>query len=189
MRHLALILLVIPMLAACTNAGEPASTTSTTAAPPPTVNADTLQLYRSEEHGFSIRYPDGWEVETEPELVSFAAPAPESGFTDNFNVAVGEVSEEVPRAAYYEGEIGRLRSQLREVEVLESADVTIDDGIVGRGITVTAQLADGTRVGIVRLLVLHEGRAWEVSFFTPQERLNEMAPLISAVLQSFQPSA
>lgn len=145
----------------------------------------TLVLYESAEYGFAVAYPQSWTV-TEvfaENLIGFTAP-PGATLTPNFNVTVGEVSNEIPAIAYYEGEIERVRASLENVEILEVADVNVD-GVVGRGLTLITKQA-GVDIGISRIIVLKEGTAYELSFFAEARDLEALAPMVSAIFQSMR---
>ena len=62
-----------------------------------TTSEGDLQLYESEEHGFSLRYPDGWtlrNLQDSPADVGLTADqAAADGFSENVNVLVQQVPE------------------------------------------------------------------------------------------------
>ncbi len=179
MRPLTLFLALA--LAAC---GAPSDTTPTPASTLP-FDPSTLVLYESAEYGFAVAYPQSWTV-TEvfaENLIGFTAPAGAT-LTPNFNVTVGEVSNEMPAVAYYEGEIERVRTSLENAEILEVADVNVD-GVLGRGLTLITKQA-GIDVGISRIIVLNEGTAYELSFFAEARDLEQLAPMVSAIFQSMR---
>ncbi len=188
MRRFLLSSIVLGLLVAGCN-GDAESTTTTsppTTQAPVTVNTDTLQRFDSPELGFAISYPDQWTIAPSigEGLVEFSAPLNEGGFTPNFNIATGTVPADVPVNVYYDGERSKLQSNFTDVQVLEEADVNVD-GVLGRGITIVTDLA-GTDVGISRLIVLRDGRAWEITFFAEATQLEELAPLVTAIFQSFE---
>ncbi|MEX2655069.1 MAG: hypothetical protein WD532_08580 [Acidimicrobiia bacterium] len=116
-------------------------------------------------------------------LIGFTAP---SGglLTPNFNVTVNEVPEELVPIAYYEGEIERVRTSLENAEILEVVDVDVD-GVIGRGLTVITRHAD-MDIGISRIIVINEGRAYELSFFAEAADLQRLSSMVTAIFQSFQ---
>jgi|FLYL01.1.fsa_nt_gi hypothetical protein len=176
MRLLAL-LLVLAAVAAC----RPAESAPTT--PPTTlvVNEDTLQTYSGS--GFEIAYPQSWTPrEEEDGLVVFEPPA---SVPDRFNVAVIDVPDDFPPAAYYLGEVGRLSQFLDGVRVIEENEVQVGEGVVGRGVTAEG-VASGVPVTVARLLVLHRGTVWEVTYITPTETFPSRAPLIRELMGSFR---
>ncbi|MDX1447652.1 MAG: PsbP-related protein [Acidimicrobiia bacterium] len=180
-----LILCLVVALVACGN--NTASTTSTPSATS-TIPFDpaSLVLYESERHGFAIAYPQDWTVtEVDAEnLVGFTAPSGGTALTPNFNVTVTDVDPELPATAYYEGEIERVSTALENAEILEVANVNVD-GVLGRGLTlVTTQ--QGIDIGISRIIVLNEGRAYELSFFAEARRLEQLAPMVSSIFQSLR---
>jgi hypothetical protein len=148
-----------------------------------------METYISEPLQFEIDHPVGWVVSEEPEsgLVTFTEPADAEGYTDNFNVSVGEVPEDFPAAAYYEGEVARLQDALGDVEILEVADISIL-GLPARGITLVTNQS-GFEVGLSRVLLKRGDRAYEVTYFTAASRFEERAPLVQQILASFRPVA
>lgn len=181
-----LILCVVVALAAC--GGSATSTTTSTPESTSTVPFDpsSLVLYESETHGFAIAHPQDWRVtEVDAEnLVGFTAPSGGDVLVPNFNVTVTEVDPELPAVAYYEGEIERVTTALENAEVLEVADVNVD-GVIGRGLTlVTTQ--QGVDIGISRIIVINESRAYELSFFAEASRLEQLAPMVASIFQSLR---
>lgn len=183
-RLIPVILLVSVVAAAC---GGSDATTTTTAPTTTTTVPQELETYSSEELGFRIDHPVGWTVSEEPAsgLVTFTEPADAEGYTDNFNVAVGAVPEDLPAVAYYEGEVSRLREKLGDIEILEEADVSIT-GLPAHGITLVTNQS-GFEVGISRLLLKLGDRAYEVTYFTAASRFEARAPLVQRILASFRP--
>ena len=182
-----LIIGVVVALAAC--GGSSADTTTT--APSETVetiafDADDLVTYESAPYGFAIGHPADWTVTevTAENLIGFTAPAAASGLTPNFNITITDVSDDLPPAAYYEGEIERVTASLENAEVLEVADVNVD-GTIGRGLTVVTRQND-MDIGISRIIVLNDGRAYEVSFFAPAGELERLSPMVTAIFRSLR---
>ncbi len=181
MRRLALFTVVSILAAACNGGDAPASTEATTTT---TLGfSDTALTTYESPLGFSIDYPADWTVSEDDEagIVTFTGPPVGPGFSDNFNVVVGEVKD-LPPLAYYEAETQRIRSVLPDAQILEQANVNID-GVVGRGITFTAT-QDGIPVGISRMLFLRDGRATEVTFVTTSDRLGLLSELIQRIFRS-----
>lgn len=184
----ALTLGLVVALAACGNGTSTTSTaaesTGTTTAIAPFDPAD-LVLYESPTYGFAIAHPVDWTVSevTAENLIGFTAP---SGglLTPNFNVTINEVPEELLPIAYYEGEIERVSTSLENAEILEVADVNVD-GVIGRGLTVVTRQAD-MDIGISRIIVINEGRAYELSFFAEATDLQRLSSMVTAIFQSFQ---
>lgn len=182
-----MILFVVVALAAC-NASSATSSTTTPAESTSTTPFDpaSLVLYESETHGFAIAHPRDWQViEVDAEnLVGFTAPSGGDALTPNFNVTVTEVDPELPAVAYYEGEIERVTTALENAEILEVADVNVD-GVIGRGLTlVTTQ--QGVDIGISRIIVINESRAYELSFFAEASRLEQLSPMVASIFQSLR---
>ncbi len=166
------LLALILVLVAC---GEEPAPTPTTGPP------QALVTY--EGQGFAIDHPPGWAVVSEPGLVTFTAPEPVAGFTDNFNVSFGEVPDE-QRAAYYQGELARLREFFGPIEVKEDVDVSVG-GVPGRALTFTAVQGD-TIIGISRLILQKDDVAYEITFFSTEQRLFELTRVVQDVLASFR---
>jgi serine/threonine-protein kinase len=74
------------------------SVTQATGSPSGTTTSDgNLQRYESDEHGFSLGYPDGWtlqDLQDSPADVALAADeSAADGFAENVNVLVQQVPE------------------------------------------------------------------------------------------------
>ena len=188
MTRIASVLVVALMLTACSDTDSSAPSTDDSA--PPTTSADDFDSYTTvevPELGFSIDQPLGWtaELDTEDSILQVSAPAPTDGFTPNFNVAVGDIPEELPAIAYFEGEIPRLRETLPDVEILEVANLTID-GAQARGITLTST-ENNTTIGISRLIILDaDNRAWELTFFADASTLERLSSVVQTIFASFR---
>ena len=188
MTRIASVLVVALMLSACSDTDssapptdDPAPTTSSTEA------FDSYTTVEVPELGFSIDQPLGWtaQLDVEDSLLQVSAPAPTDGFTPNFNVAVGDIRDDLPAIAYFEGEIPRLEATLPDVEILEVANLTID-GAQARGITLTSTENDIT-IGISRLIILDENsRAWEVTFFAEASTLERLSRVVQTIFSSFR---
>lgn len=151
-----------------------------------TVDVGTLERFESSILGFAVDYPAGWTVADSPleGLVGFTAPVGDSAVTPNFNVSTGEVPEAITAADYYDVERDRLDANLAELRVLEEVNVDVD-GYLGRGFTLVTKQGD-LDVGISRMIVLVEGKAWEVTFFAEATQLETFAPVVTAIFRSFE---
>lgn len=184
-----LILVLAIALAACSGSTTATTTPTPADSQPPTTepfDPSSLVLYESEEYGFAIAHPRDWTVtEVDAEnLVGFTAPSGGENLTPNFNVTVTEVDPDLPPIAYYEGEIERVTTALENAEILEVADVNVD-GVIGRGLTlVTTQ--QGVDIGISRIIVINDTRAYELSFFAEARRLEQLAPMVASIFQSLR---
>jgi hypothetical protein len=177
MRPFMAILLVV--LVGCGD-GTAAPTTTTLAFDP----ADLVQ-YVSDRHSFAIAYPADWivtEVDAE-NLVGFTSPTATT-LTPNFNVTVSDAPAGLPAATYYEGEIERVRASLVNAEILEVVDVNVD-GVIGRGLTLVTR-QQGLDIGISRIIVLRDSKAYELSFFAEASELERLAPMVASIFQSLR---
>lgn len=183
-----LILVLVVALAACTAENAETTTTQVPIQPTTTVAFDPadLVLYESPGYGFAIAHPADWTVtEVDAEnLVGFTAPPDGSALTPNFNITVNQIPEDLIPVAFYEGEIDRVRTALENAEILEVADVNVD-GVVGRGLTVVTR-QQNMDIGISRIIVINEGRAYELSFFAEASELERLSPLVASVFQSLR---
>ncbi|MEX2423001.1 MAG: hypothetical protein WD990_03390 [Acidimicrobiia bacterium] len=183
-------LLIIGVVAALTACGGSSSGTTTTISPETvdTVAFDPADLvtYESIPLGFEIGHPPDWTVSEvmAENLIGFTAPGSDAGLTPNFNVTVTEVTSDLPPAAYYEGEIERVTTSLENAEILEVADVNID-GAIGRGLTVVTRQAD-MDIGIARIIVIKDERAYELSFFARAGELERLSPMVTAIFRSLR---
>lgn len=188
MTRIASVLVVVLLLTACSDTNSSAPSTGDSA--PQTTSAEDFESYTTvevPELGFSIDQPLGWtaQLDLDDSILQVSAPAPTDGFTPNFNVAVGDIPDELPAVAYFEGEIPRLQETLPNVEILEVANLTID-GAQARGITLTSTEND-TTIGISRLIILdEESRAWELTFFAEVSTLERLSKVVQTIFASFQ---
>lgn len=144
-----------------------------------------LTLYESPTYGFAVAHPSNWTVtEVAAEnLIGFTAP-PTGGMTPNFNVTINEIPADLPAVAYYEGEIERVTTSLENAEILEVADVNVD-GVIGRGLTLVTRQNE-MDIGISRIIVIHDSRAYELSFFAEASELERLSPLVTSIFQSLR---
>ena len=187
MTRIASVLVVVLLFTACSNTDSSAPATDDPAPTPTSEAFDGYTTIEVPELGFSIDQPLGWsaDLDLDDSILQVSAPSPTDGFTPNFNVAVGDIPEELPAVAYFEGEIPRLEETLPGVEILEVANLTID-GARARGITLTSTEND-TTVGISRLIILNEdNRAWEVTFFAAASTLERLSSVVQTIFASFQ---
>lgn len=188
MTRIASVLAVVLMLTACSDTDSSAPSTDDPS--PSTTSADAFDSYTTievPELGFSIDQPLGWtaQLDVEDSLLQVSAPAPTDGFTPNFNVTVGDIPEDLPAVAYFEGEISRLEATLPGVQILEVANLTID-GAQARGITLTSTEND-TTIGISRLIILDsDNRAWELTFFAEASTLERLSRVVQTIFSSFR---
>lgn len=183
-----LILVLVVALAACGDAASTTTTTTTTSTPTTTVAADPsdLVLYESPTYGFAVAHPSNWTVTevTAENLIGFTAPSTGGRMTPNFNVTINEVSADLPVVAYYEGEVERVTTSLDNAEILEVADVNVD-GVIGRGLTLVTRHNE-MDIGISRIIVVHDSRAYELSFFAEASELERLSPLVASIFQSLR---
>jgi len=181
-----LIICLVVALGACGNSAA----TSTTEADPPTTTTTfdpaDLVVYESPTYGFAIAHPSDWEVTevTAENLIGFTSPVSTSNLTPNFNITITEVSADLPPVAYYQGEIERVTTSLENAEIIEVADVNVD-GVIGRGLTLVTRQS-GMDIGISRIIVINDTRAYELSFFAEAAELERLSPLVASIFQSLR---
>jgi hypothetical protein len=190
MTRIASVLAVVLMLTACSDSGSSAPATEASIPSTTSTAADAFDSFTTievAELGFTIDQPLGWtaELDVEDSILQVSAPVSTDGFTPNFNVAVGDIPEDLPAVAYFEGEISRLEATLPGVQILEVANLTID-GAQARGITLTSTEND-TTIGISRLIILDENsRAWELTFFAEASTLERLSRVVQTIFSSFE---
>ncbi|HVR33894.1 MAG TPA: PsbP-related protein [Acidimicrobiia bacterium] len=179
---------LVVALAAC----APSTAETTTSQPGTTTVAqdpfdpDDLTLYESPTYGFAVAYPEDWTVSEvgAENLIGFTAPSTGATLTPNFNVTVNEVSPDFPPIAYYEGEIERVTTALENAEILEAVNVNVN-GVIGRGLTIVTRQS-GVDIGISRMIVINDDRAYELSFFAEASELDRLSDMVAAIIQSFR---
>lgn len=176
-------------VAACAGSAASTSTTSTTVHQVTTTSVDysSFERYESPTYGFSIAYPGDWTVSevTAENLIGFTAPAAgTAGLTPNFNVTITDVTPDLVPVAYYDGEIERVKTSLKNADFLEVVNVNVD-GVMGRGMTLVTK-QEGMDIGISRIIVINNDRAYELSFFAEASDLEQLAPVVTTIFQSMQ---
>lgn len=187
MTRIAAMLVVILMLTACSDTGTSTSSAGDTTSADLNTTSDSMENIEVPELGFSIDHPTGWtsRLDVEDSILEVTAPVVSDGFLPNFNVSVGQLPDDLPAVAYFEGDIPKLEATLPEVEVLEVVDLTVD-GAEARGITITSTENENT-IGISRLIILDENnRAYEVTFFAAAQSLQRLTPVVQDIFSSFR---
>lgn len=171
------------VLAACSS--DAATTTSSTTQPPP-VPEDLLTEEVIEPLGFAVSRPVDWtpEIETDVGIASFySPPVPGDPFTENFNIARVDVPDELTFDVYVQTDARNLGASAG-VEVVSSGQT-----LLGGETAATVRFrtnVDGVDIGVVRAITLHEGFAYEFSFFASEEEMDRWLPIIEQFLGTFR---
>lgn len=170
------------LLASC--GGTSATTTSTTQPPP--VPDDLLTEEVVEALGFAVSRPVDWtpEIEANDGIAAFySPPVPGDPFTENFNVTRTAVPDELTFEVYVQNDARNLASS-SGVQVVDSGQIELggEDAATVRFRT----NVDGVDIGVVRAITLHDGAAYEFSFFASEEELDRWLPIIEQFLTSFR---
>lgn len=180
-RTLAVIALLI---AGCGGTAATTTTTSTTQAPP--VSDDLLTEEVVEELGFAVSRPIDWtpEIEADVGIASFySPPIPGDPFTENFNITRADVPDELTFEVFVANDARTLAAS-SGVEVVDSGQTQL-----GSETAATVRFrtnVDGVDIGVVRAITLHDGAAYEFSFFASEEELDRWLPIIEQFIQSFR---
>lgn len=168
-------------LASCSST---ATTTSSTLPPP--VPEELLTEAVVEALGFAIDRPIDWtpEIEADEGIASFySPPIPGDPFTENFNIVTIDVPDELTFDVYVANDARNVTGSAG-VEVVESGEIELDGE---RAATVRLRTTvDGVAIGVVRAITLHEGQAYEFSFFVSDEDMDRWLPIIEQLLNSFR---
>ncbi len=185
-RVLALIAL---LLASCS--GSAATTTTTTTAPetqttPPTIPADLLTEEVVEPLGFALLRPVDWvpQIEADNGVAAFySPPLPDDPFVENFNVIRTEVPADLDFETYVQNDARNLAASTG-IEIVDSGLIQLGGE---QAATVRFRtIVDGVAIGVVRAITLHDGAAYEYSFFVSEEEIDRWLPIIEQLLNSFR---
>ena len=86
--------------------------------------------YYNEEHDFSIKFPEGWEITTEYGGKSIIATCPDHDESDNFSKVVQVIIQDLPYKPKLDFFFDALLSEYRRdinTRVKETGNVVIDD--------------------------------------------------------------
>lgn len=162
------------------------STASTTTTLPPPVPEELLTESVVEQLGFAISRPVDWtpEVQAEDGIAAFySPPVPGDPFTENFNIVRVDVPDELTFEVYVQADARNVTGSAG-VEVVDSGEIDLDGE---RAATVRLRTTvDGVEIGVVRAVALHEGHAYEISFFVSEEDMERWLPIVEQLLSSFR---
>lgn len=177
------------LLASCS--GTAATTTTTTTAPetaitPPTVPEELLTEEVVEALGFALLRPVDWvpQIEADNGIAAFySPPLPEDPFVENFNVTRTEVSADLTFEALVQTDARNLAASTG-VEIVDSGQIRLggEEAATVRFRTTV----DGVDIGVVRAITLHDGAAYEYSFFAFEDEMDRWLPIIEQLLNSFR---
>lgn len=168
------------------SSSEAASTSSTSTTQPPPIPEDLLVVETVQALGFSVSRPVDWtpEIELDVRIASFySPPIPNDPFTENFNIAVIDVPDDLSFEVYVQND-ARALGQSSGVEIVDSGLITLD-GEAAATVRVRTTV-DGVQIGLVRAIALHDGEAYEFSFFASEEEMDRWLPIIEQFLGSFR---
>lgn len=170
------------LVASC---GGTAATTTSTSQPQP-VPDDLLTEEIVEALGFAVSRPVDWtpEIEADVGIASFySPPVPGDSFTENFNVTRVDVPDELTFEVYVQSDARNLAASAA-VEVVDAGQILLggEDAATTRFRT----NVDGVDIGVVRAITLHDGNAYEFSFFASEDEMDRWLPIIEQFLESFR---
>lgn len=175
---------IVVLLAGC--GGTSATTTTTTTTQVPPVSEDLLTEEVVDALGFAVSRPIDWtpEIEDDVGIASFySPPVPGDPFTENFNITRADVPDELTFEVYVQNDARTLAAS-SGVQVVDSGQTQLggEDAATVRFRT----NVDGVDIGVVRAITLHNGAAYEFSFFASEEEMDRWLPIVEQLLQSFR---
>ena len=144
-----------------------------------------MALYESAQYPFSIQYPAEWpEQPVAPEELTAAFFGEEGGqfFIAEEAVAVLGLGE-VTLSAYTDVILSTLSAQVPGFELLSRDQQVTTQGLPAEVLEIGAL---GGFVRATRLIVMHEGIAFNATYFAPKERHADLADMIAYSLGTFR---
>jgi hypothetical protein len=150
-----------------------------------TLPSPTTVLYESTEHGFSLRYPEGWTEFTHGGATNFYIQYKHPDGHLAVEVSVDYQATEMPLSdavllfkSYMEG--------MPQYEIFSEGDVTIGDGLPGHEMIGQGDEGGG-KIAKFRGVVLVRGRqVFWVGVSVDPEQFDEQSQLVDAIIGSFK---
>ncbi|MDI9424173.1 MAG: hypothetical protein QM472_04980 [Spirochaetota bacterium] len=146
--------------------------------------------FRDRSKGFSIVFPDDWEIRTKGLLgatvVQALSPLEEKGdpFRENINVSVEDLSKDVGLSYYREITFENMARALDEFRELERNDFKLD----GRKavMTVFSHRAGALRLKVMLCLVVERHRGYVLVGTATEKSFPEYKPIFFKIIRSMK---
>jgi hypothetical protein len=143
--------------------------------------------YRNE--GFSIAFPDGWEIrEGSAGLVVMAVSKPSSSddpYLENCALAVTGLADEVPLAGYKEAAMEQLQRSSQGFLLLEESEGSTFSGIDARRLVYDQEIGE-LELRMLVYLFVQAKRAFVVTCGTGRDVFDEHRESFEKIAKSFQ---
>jgi len=144
-----------------------------------------MTLYESTEHGFSIKYPEGWTESAQVMGAFFSVDFADPEGTLYAMVSLDYRTEDVILADYVT-EMKEYMDSVPQFELISEADVSVGEGIAGYEIVGKGDLGTG-EVGKVRYVVLARGKqGFAVGVMGETADFDQSEETIDAIVDSFE---
>jgi hypothetical protein len=167
-------LVVVALAAGC---GDTADTPTTPAIP--------MTTYENTEHGFSIKYPEGWTKNERGIGTLFSLE-----FKDPEGLLTGEVSVEYSTEEIILAELVSETKDYMEVsaqfEMFSEGDVTVSEGLSGYEIVGQGDLGTGTVEKFRYVILVREKQGFWVGVRGDPASFDQQGQLISTIIDSFK---
>ncbi len=153
-----------------------------------TICADSLCLYTNKENGFSLQYPESWQVREGAfgTIVSILSPldGTKDQFSENVNVVSEAVSANTNLNDYYKASEANLKKYFTDFKVLKNDGATLG-GYPAR--TVTYQAAQASlKLRTTQVFTIRDNRVFIITLTNVQDSPNNYFATMSAVVRSFR---
>lgn len=146
--------------------------------------------FRDRSKGFSVVFPNDWEIKTEGLLgatvVQALSPLEEKGdlFRENVNVSVEELSKDMGLSYYREITFENIARALGEFREIERNDFTLD----GRKavMTVFTHRSGALRLKVMLCLVVERHRGYVLVGTATEKSFPEYKPVFFRILRSMK---
>ena len=181
---LLLVMTLTSGIIGCGGGGE----TATTSTPKPTASpVEGYLVYEDEMNGFSISYPEDWEIAPEelfPDtMVAFWAPEACSDFITNFNLITEELPSQMSVETYFEAGKRHLRT-------LEGYTPISEKSLTVNGVAAIKHFCtwepEGETVQLMQVCLVDNTTAWILSFTTVPACWDQYETTFDDMAETFQ---
>jgi len=177
LRMLAFVVCFLVLVVIVAGCGGPATTPAPPSAP--------MTLYESTEHGFSVKYPEGWTENERGIGIQFLLEFkdPEGRLTEEVWV---EYRTEDIILTNYVTEVKEYMEATPQFEVFSEGDITIGEGISGYEIVGKGDLDTGEVEKFRYVVLVREKQAFGVGVRGEPAAFDQQEQLIDTIVDSFK---
>ncbi len=177
MEKLFLVVLII-LVSGCTNLNSDMDDNS---------SAEFL-TYKNIDYKIEMNYPSSWAVhENTNSIVTFKSQQEDSSdrFLENLNLQISDLSENSKGVEEYTRiSISQLSDQLRDFEIIESRETSLDNNEAFRITFLTTM--DGTELKIMQVWTIKNDIVYILTFAAETNKFDKFAGDAEKIIQSFR---